>query len=155
MSSTTSNNGSSSANGDTNIKLKHLTESLPKLVLTSTNSSSNSSFNSSNGGNDYNMIPNGVNNGKSPSMDESNTSPTSLKAPLYKSNSKKIEFKDSQSLKNENDKDNKHAKPIRSISSDNDDAFIEGVLNAKDRRTSWQQVRTQRSYIPSLSAICK
>jgi hypothetical protein len=33
--------------------------------------------------------------------------------------------------------------------------YLENVLEAKDRRQSWQQVRKQRSYIPSLSVICK
>ncbi len=36
-----------------------------------------------------------------------------------------------------------------------DDSYIENVLNASDRRASWQKMRSQRSYLPSLSAICK
>lgn len=42
----------------------------------------------------------------------------------------------------------------RSKSSDQDE-YMDNVLNAKDRRTSWQQVRSQKSYVPSLTAICK
>ena len=38
--------------------------------------------------------------------------------------------------------------------SDMNDEFFEGTLNAKDRRQSWSQVHRQRSYIPSLTAIC-
>ena len=160
MSSTNGSLSSSSSPANGEAKLKHVTQSLPKLVLSSTNSSSTSSFNSSNGGGHDNnsIIINGLKtNGKSsssPSPPNGQTQPTSLiKTTVSKSNSKKIEFKDDNSI--EDDKNDKPTKPIRSISSDNDDAFIEGVLNAKDRRTSWQQIRTQRSYIPSLSAICK
>ena len=36
-----------------------------------------------------------------------------------------------------------------------DEKFKDGVLKANDRRTSWQQVRSQKSFNPSLSAICK
>lgn len=36
-----------------------------------------------------------------------------------------------------------------------DDKYMENIMLAKDRRTSWQQVRSQRSFVPSLSAICK
>jgi hypothetical protein len=44
----------------------------------------------------------------------------------------------------------------RSLSMDGEDTrFNENVLFAKDRRTSWQQVRSQKSFVPSLSAICK
>jgi hypothetical protein len=43
----------------------------------------------------------------------------------------------------------------KSVEQEDDEKYIENVLNAKDRRQSWQQVRTQRSYIPSLSVICK
>jgi hypothetical protein len=44
----------------------------------------------------------------------------------------------------------------RSLSMDGeDDKFIDSILIAKDRRTSWQQVRSQKSFVPSLSAICK
>lgn len=46
----------------------------------------------------------------------------------------------------------------RSLSTDNnqeDIFYLDNVLKAKDRRTSWQQLRSQKSYIPSLSAICK
>jgi hypothetical protein len=44
----------------------------------------------------------------------------------------------------------------RSLSRDGEDEkFIDSILNAKDRRTSWQQVRSQKSFVPSLSAICK
>jgi hypothetical protein len=43
---------------------------------------------------------------------------------------------------------------IKSISSDQDD-IIESILDATERRASWQVVRSQKSYVPSLSAICK
>lgn len=43
---------------------------------------------------------------------------------------------------------------IKSISSDQDD-IIENMLDATERRASWQVVRSQKSYVPSLSAICK
>ena len=44
----------------------------------------------------------------------------------------------------------------KSLSMDGDeDKFFENVLSAKDRRTAstWQQARSQKSYVPSLSAI--
>jgi hypothetical protein len=50
---------------------------------------------------------------------------------------------------------NEYKKQISIQSSDLDDEFFEGTLNAKDRRQSWSQVHKQRSYIPSLTAICK
>ena len=43
---------------------------------------------------------------------------------------------------------------IKSVSSDHDD-ILENILDATDRRASWQNVRSQKSYVPSLSAICK
>ena len=45
---------------------------------------------------------------------------------------------------------------IKSISSDHDD-ILENILDATDRRTSMFNVRSQktRSYIPSLSVVCK
>ena len=53
-------------------------------------------------------------------------------------------------------KDYKKQNSIHSKSSEiDDDYYLENVLNAKDRRASWSQVRSQRSYIPSLTAICK
>jgi hypothetical protein len=44
---------------------------------------------------------------------------------------------------------------LRASSIEQDESYLENVLNAKDRRASWQQVRSQKSYVPSLSAICK
>ena len=46
-------------------------------------------------------------------------------------------------------------RPIRSMSSDQDEAYMDTYMNAQDRRASWQQVRSQKSFAPSLSAICK
>ncbi len=45
---------------------------------------------------------------------------------------------------------------ITSKSNDNDDHFIDNVLNNQERRTSWTRLRSQRtSYAPSLTAFCK
>ena len=47
-------------------------------------------------------------------------------------------------------------RPVRSKSSDPQDDYLESILNAKDRRLNcWTQVRSQKSYAPSISAICK
>lgn len=43
---------------------------------------------------------------------------------------------------------------MHSKSSELDDDYLENVLNAQDRRSSWSKIHTQRSYIPSLTAIC-
>ena len=43
---------------------------------------------------------------------------------------------------------------IKSSSSDHDD-ILENILEATDRRASWQNVRSVKSYVPSLTAICK
>ena len=57
----------------------------------------------------------------------------------------------------EEDPSRNRSKSILSKSIDNiDDNFLENVLNCKERRASWTQVRSQRnSYIPSLTAICE
>ena len=36
-----------------------------------------------------------------------------------------------------------------------EDLYLEGIHNAIDRRQSWQQARAQKSFVPSLSVICK
>jgi hypothetical protein len=155
ISMTSNTNNSATPNETTTgYKLKHLNESFPKLVLTSTNSSS--SFNSNGAEHAANSNERGEQADKKNRDNDNNQidtiSPTLLTPPAISSmNGKKtIDFSSNQQSSN-----GKPSKPVRSISNDNDDAFIEGILNAKDRRSSWQQIRAQRSYIPSLSAICK
>lgn len=48
-------------------------------------------------------------------------------------------------------------KSIPSQSNDTDDAYIDKVLNNKERRASWTALKTERkrSYLPSLTVICK
>ena len=48
-----------------------------------------------------------------------------------------------------------HMRAARSKSTDQDENYLENIKMAKDRRVSWQQLRNERSYIPSLSVICK
>lgn len=48
-----------------------------------------------------------------------------------------------------------HLRAARSKSTDQDENYLENIKMAKDRRVSWQQLRNERSYIPSLSVICK
>jgi len=44
-------------------------------------------------------------------------------------------------------------------STDTDEAYIDNVLNCKERRASWTNIKSEktktRSYLPSLTAICK
>lgn len=46
-----------------------------------------------------------------------------------------------------------HLRAARSKSTDQDETYLENIKMAKDRRVSWQQLRNERSYIPSLSVI--
>lgn len=86
-----------------------------------------------------NAIPLKVNNNKN-----SSTKKAAKNAKIYDNTNQSIVY-----LANDYKKMSIHSK-----SSDLDDDYLENVMNAKDRRASWSQVRTQRSYIPSLTAIC-
>ncbi len=36
-----------------------------------------------------------------------------------------------------------------------DDRVLDNIVNAQDRRNSWQTQHTQKSFMPSLSIVCK
>ena len=47
-----------------------------------------------------------------------------------------------------------HSEENGTAVNDNDNVF-DSILNATDRRMSWQQQRSHKSFKPSLSVICK